>query len=177
MKKIIVALLALTVSVSVFAQNELSKPTAPAPAVISLDTQVVGGQTFYIIADQLDSIYSNIRVVIAPIAENPPKTAQDWILLFFKLLTSGVLASIASQGVKVWKTAQTLFAHLRNEWIVFGVSVAIGGAWLYLDTKFAAFDFTDLFYRTSAVFTVAIVAWRAGLSKLFQKKQASTPTA
>ena len=177
MKKIILALVTLITCTWLVAQTP-GLTNSPAPVVISLDTQVVGGQTFYIIADQLDSIYSNIRVVIAPIAENPPKSAQDWILLIFKLLTSGVLASIASQGVKVWKTAQTLFAHLRNEWIVFGVSLAVGGAWLYLDTKFSAFDFTDLFYRTSAVFTVAIVAWRAGLSKLFQKKETTpTPTA
>lgn len=180
MKKILLALVAVLSLTWAFAQDTTHTTIiAPAPKVVTIDTQVVGGQTFFVIADELNGLVGNVRVIAAPIIENPPQKPIDWVMLIIKLLTSGVLASLGAQGLKIWKEAKSLFVGLGNEWIVLIASSFIGLGWLYLETKFVGFDVRVWFANTAKVFALAIIAWRAGLYKWFQKKEtapAPTPT-
>lgn len=138
--------------------------------VDTLNTYEVGGTKYYIIADKLDSLYQNVRIVADTIKADNPEKPIDWILLFVKLLTSGVLASLIAQGVKIFNELKQLVSKMpRGEWVVFVVSTVLGAGWLYLETKFSGFEFINLFYKTAGVFMVAIIAWRAGLSSIFKK--------
>lgn len=178
-KYLLTGLLAFTVCFLPASLPAQEAQPAAVEVVDTLNTYEIGGATFYIIAEKMDSLYKNVRVVAAQVkAENPEKPI-DWVLIFVKLLTSGVLASLISQGVKIFNDLKQLVSKLpRGEWIVFVVSTLLGAGWLYLETKFVGFEFMALFYKTAGVFMVAIIAWRAGVNRLFQKKEtppAATP--
>jgi hypothetical protein len=144
--------------------------------VDTLNTYEVGGQKYYIIADQADSLYTNIRLVVEQIKAAGPKSPIDWIKILIELLVSGTLASLFAAGTRIFNDTKNFVKKLpRSEWIVLLFSTLVGAGWIYLENKFAAFSAMELFYKTSGVFLIAVVAWRAGLSRFFQKK-APAPT-
>lgn len=176
-QKFMMALFAITLFASpAFSQDStISNPGIVAypaiPVVDTINTFDVGGTQYYVIADKLDSLYANVRVVVSEVKEAKPQKTVDWLMLFIKLLSSGVLASLFSQGMKIFNDAKDFISKMpSSEWVVLLASTIIGGGWLYLDTKFDAFEFSALFYRVSGVFMVAIVVWKAGLNRLFAKK-------
>lgn len=178
MKKIILATLFAFVAITAPAQTGDTIKTL-APVVIltdTLDSYEIGGVKYYLIATVLDSIYSNIRLVADQVQSENPQTPIEWVLILVKLLTSGVLASLFAASVRGYKAVKELIGTLpRGEWVVLLTSLLLGFGWLYLDTKLVNFEFIELFNRVSGVFFVAIVAWRAGLSRLFPKKPEPEP--
>jgi hypothetical protein len=178
MKKFILAALFAFVAITAPAQTPDTVKTL-APVVIltdTLDSYTIGGEKYYLIATVLDSIYTNFRLVADQVQAENPQTPIEWVLILIKLLTSGVLASLFAAGVRGYNALKQLLGSLpRGEWVVVLTSLLLGFGWLYLDTKLVDFQFIELFHRVSGVFFVAIVAWRAGLNRLFPKKPEPEP--
>lgn len=168
MKKIILAAILAVISFTIWAQTPDS--LALQPVTVILDTFEIGGQEYYQIADLLDSTFTNVRLVVAQVKATNPQSWMDYLEIFLKLLTGGVITSLIAQGMRIFTKLKTSIKRLpRGEIPVLIASIVIGGVWLYLETKFIAFSFEGLFYRTAGVFTIAVVAWRLGLSKIFAK--------
>lgn len=177
MKRNLLAILAVFSFAWAFAQDSTKLTIAPAPPAqaVAIGDTIIGGQTYYIIADLADSIYSNVRFVSAKFRENPPKSPGDWWVLIVTVM--GVLTSLSSQLVRFWKAGKSLIDKMpKGEPIVALISFAIGAIWLYLETQFVGFHIRDLFFRAAGVFMVAILAYRWILSKYFKKTEtASAP--
>lgn len=171
MKTFIVGLfMAMFFSFSV--QSVAQVPLSPGEVV--LDSNIIGGNSYYTIALMADSAIVSVRVAYDEIKEAPPATSSEWFLLILKIITSGLLASLIAQGTRVFVAAKNLISKLpRGEWIVAIFSIAIGAVWLYLETKFVGFSIMALFVKTAQAFFVAIIAWRAGLSRVFIKPESA----
>jgi hypothetical protein len=136
----------------------------------TLNTYEIGGEKWYLLAEKVDSLYQNVRVVVDTVKSTKQDGLIGWLVLMVKLLTSGILASMFTQGIKIFTEAKNLFLKMpKGEPFVLVASFALGFGWLAFEKK--EFSFTELFFRTSGVFMVAVILWRAGLSKLFKKKE------
>lgn len=167
MKKFLMGLSVLFLSAHLFAQSPNLQPNE-----IVLDSQVIGSTQYFTIAKMTDSLISDVRVAIVEIQSQSPDTVWEYLLLIFKLLSSGLLASLIAQGTRVFIEAKKMLSYLpRGEWIVALISTIIGAVWLYLETKFTGFTVLALFTKSAMAFSVAIIAWRAGLSKIFIKPE------
>ena len=149
--------------------------TLAGSSAVVIDSQIIGGEKYYVLAELIDSTYQNIRIVAAKIKADPPKNLADWWLLIVSVL--GVVTSLSSQIIRVWAQAKSLIDKMpKGEPIVALVSLFLGFGWLYVDTHLDNFTIRDLFFRTAGIFFFGVIAYRVFLS-LRTKKPETTPTA